>query len=97
MQTPVRNTLRWILSNTKFPHSHHDIAEFFDVKFYPYDPVGADPIFAAVSKKHVCQLIRFFVLKMRPVYHLLTLPERSLFAVCHRLKAIRTLASLLES
>ncbi|ROW05293.1 hypothetical protein VSDG_00133 [Cytospora chrysosperma] len=32
--------------------------EFFDVKFYPYDPVGADPIFAAVSKKHVvvCRL-----------------------------------------
>ena len=29
-------------------------AEFFDVKFYPYNPVGADPIFAAVSKKHVC-------------------------------------------
>lgn len=28
-------------------------SEFFDVKFYPYDPVGSDPIFAAVSKKHV--------------------------------------------
>ncbi|KAG6365967.1 hypothetical protein INS49_000143 [Diaporthe citri] len=27
--------------------------EFFDVKFYPYDPDGADPVFAAVSKKHV--------------------------------------------
>lgn len=30
--------------------------EFFDVKFYPYDPDGADPIFAAVSKKHVRRL-----------------------------------------
>jgi polycomb protein EED len=23
------------------------------VKFYPYNPVGANPVFAAVSKKHV--------------------------------------------
>ncbi|KAK3940677.1 Polycomb protein eed-A [Diplogelasinospora grovesii] len=32
--------------------------EFFDVKFYPYSPPGAAPIFAAVSKKHVvvCRL-----------------------------------------
>ncbi|TPX06981.1 uncharacterized protein E0L32_011126 [Thyridium curvatum] len=32
--------------------------EFFDVKFYPYNPVGSNPIFAAVSKKHVvvCRL-----------------------------------------
>ncbi|KAJ9131177.1 Polycomb protein esc [Pleurostoma richardsiae] len=32
--------------------------EFFDVKFYPYNPASADPIFAAVSKKHVvvCRL-----------------------------------------
>lgn len=28
-------------------------AEFFDVKFYPYNPEGAPPIFAAISKKHV--------------------------------------------
>ena len=27
--------------------------EFFDVKFYPYNPPGAPPVFAAVSKKHV--------------------------------------------
>jgi polycomb protein EED len=27
--------------------------EFFDVKFYPYNPPGAPPIFAATSKKHV--------------------------------------------
>lgn len=30
------------------------VLEFFDVKFYPFDPLGTDPIFAAVSKKHVC-------------------------------------------
>ncbi|KAK3898264.1 WD40-repeat-containing domain protein [Staphylotrichum tortipilum] len=35
-----------------------DLAEFFDVKFYPYNPPGAPPIFAATSKKHavVCRL-----------------------------------------
>ncbi|CAN8102268.1 unnamed protein product [Discula destructiva] len=34
--------------------------EFFDVKFYPYDPDGTDPIFAAVSKKHIliCRLMQ---------------------------------------
>ncbi|KAJ4300475.1 hypothetical protein N0V88_003150 [Collariella sp. IMI 366227] len=30
-----------------------DLAEFFDVKFYPYNPPGSPPIFAAMSKKHV--------------------------------------------
>ncbi|KAH7133473.1 WD40-repeat-containing domain protein [Dactylonectria macrodidyma] len=32
--------------------------EFFDVKFCPYQPLDCDPIFAAVSKKHVviCRL-----------------------------------------
>ncbi|KAH8764220.1 WD40-repeat-containing domain protein [Diaporthe sp. PMI_573] len=32
--------------------------EFFDVKFYPHNPDGADSVFAAVSKKHilVCRL-----------------------------------------
>ncbi|KAK4678044.1 hypothetical protein QC764_304080 [Podospora pseudoanserina] len=30
-----------------------DLAEFFDVKFYPYNPPGAPPVFAATSKKHV--------------------------------------------
>ncbi|KAK8029055.1 Polycomb protein eed-B [Apiospora marii] len=27
--------------------------QFFDVKFFPYLPAGEDPIFAAVSKKHI--------------------------------------------
>ncbi|KAK3368954.1 WD40-repeat-containing domain protein [Lasiosphaeria ovina] len=32
--------------------------EFFDIKFYPYNPAGASPIFGAVSKKHavICRL-----------------------------------------
>ncbi|KAK3352356.1 WD40-repeat-containing domain protein [Lasiosphaeria hispida] len=32
--------------------------EFFDVKFYPYSPIGSSPVFAAASKKHivVCRL-----------------------------------------
>lgn len=44
---------------TSNPHSavftcaHNCSLEFFDVKFYPYDPDGAEPVFAAVSKKHV--------------------------------------------
>ncbi|KAL2127691.1 hypothetical protein VTI74DRAFT_10306 [Chaetomium olivicolor] len=35
-----------------------DLAEFFDVKFYPYNPPGSPPIFAATSKKHavICRL-----------------------------------------
>jgi hypothetical protein len=33
--------------------------EFFDVKFYPYNPDGAAPIFAIVSKKHVSKLPLF--------------------------------------
>ncbi|GAB1318790.1 hypothetical protein MFIFM68171_09000 [Madurella fahalii] len=35
-----------------------DLAEFFDVKFYPYNPPGTPPIFAATSKKHavICRL-----------------------------------------
>ncbi|KAL8381520.1 hypothetical protein RB595_005675 [Gaeumannomyces hyphopodioides] len=43
-----------------FEDDHHlldddsrDSGEFFDVKFYPYNPPGSPPIFAAVSKKHV--------------------------------------------
>lgn len=28
-------------------------AEFFDVKFCPFQPLDCDPVFAAVSKKHV--------------------------------------------
>ncbi|KAF4982083.1 hypothetical protein FZEAL_2235 [Fusarium zealandicum] len=30
-----------------------NIAEFFDVKFCPYQPLDSNPVFAAVSKKHV--------------------------------------------
>ncbi|KAK3491705.1 WD40-repeat-containing domain protein [Neurospora crassa] len=38
----------------KDPVSGESIAhEFFDVKFYPYNPVGAPPVFAIASKKHV--------------------------------------------
>ncbi|KAK0735911.1 WD40-repeat-containing domain protein [Apiosordaria backusii] len=37
-----------------------DLAEFFDVKFYPYSPPGSPPVFAATSKKHVvvCRLVQ---------------------------------------
>ena len=39
--------------------------EFFDVKLYPYDPDGADPVFAAVSKKHVRRLSSRSQLRLR--------------------------------
>ncbi|KAG8414292.1 hypothetical protein J3459_014885 [Metarhizium acridum] len=34
------------------------LPEFFDIKFCPYQPLDCDPVFAAVSKKHivVCKL-----------------------------------------
>lgn len=46
-------------------HAHEPLLEFFDVKFYPYDPDGADPVFAAVSKKHVRRLSSRSQLRMR--------------------------------
>lgn len=33
--------------------SHDQDTEFFDAKFYPYLEEGEDPVFAAVSKKHI--------------------------------------------
>lgn len=41
-------------------NTNNQSPEFFDVKFYPYDPVGSAPLFAAVSKKHVviCLLLQ---------------------------------------
>ncbi|KAH6607893.1 WD40 repeat-like protein [Trichoderma cornu-damae] len=41
--------------NTKAPHS-----QFFDVKFCPYQPLDHEPVFAAISKKHVviCRLTK---------------------------------------
>ncbi|KAF7543260.1 hypothetical protein G7Z17_g10878 [Cylindrodendrum hubeiense] len=45
-------------NDTAFLDSDDNVAEFFDVKFCPYQPLDCDPIFAAVSKKHVviCKL-----------------------------------------
>jgi polycomb protein EED len=40
-------------NDTKFLGHEDNVAEFFDVKFCPYQPLDQDPIFAAVSKKHV--------------------------------------------
>ncbi|KAI0099908.1 WD domain-containing protein [Nemania sp. FL0031] len=45
--------------------------EFFDVKFYPYSADDHDPIFAAVSKKHV--VIYRLSNKINPPYELVTL------------------------
>ncbi|KAK7423774.1 hypothetical protein QQZ08_008929 [Neonectria magnoliae] len=45
-------------NDTAFLNNEDNVAEFFDVKFCPYQPLDCDPIFAAVSKKHVviCRL-----------------------------------------
>lgn len=45
-------------NDTGFLDNDDNVAEFFDVKFCPYQPLDCDPIFAAVSKKHVviCRL-----------------------------------------
>ncbi len=41
--------------------------EFYDVKFYPYSPEGSNPIFAAVTKQHVCDsLVCFLPSRFRP-------------------------------
>ncbi|TDZ16591.1 Polycomb protein esc [Colletotrichum orbiculare MAFF 240422] len=44
--------------DTKHLSQDDTVPEFFDVKFCPYQPLDATPIFAAVSKKHiiVCRL-----------------------------------------
>ncbi|KAK6948504.1 hypothetical protein Daesc_010271 [Daldinia eschscholtzii] len=45
--------------------------EFFDVKFYPYGDVTHDPVFAAVSKKHI--VIYRLSSKITPPYELVQL------------------------
>ncbi|KAL0944209.1 embryonic ectoderm development protein [Colletotrichum truncatum] len=44
--------------DTRYLSQDDTVPEFFDVKFCPYQPLDARPIFAAVSKKHivVCRL-----------------------------------------
>ncbi|KAI5866674.1 WD40 repeat-like protein [Durotheca rogersii] len=45
--------------------------EFFDVKFYPYGDVTHDPVFAAISKKHI--VIYRLSTKANPPYELIQL------------------------
>ncbi|PNH34054.1 hypothetical protein BJF96_g2444 [Verticillium dahliae] len=44
--------------DTRFLSQEDNVPEYFAVQFCPYQPVDADPVFAAVSKKHVllCRL-----------------------------------------
>ncbi|ROT38737.1 WD40 repeat-like protein [Sodiomyces alkalinus F11] len=44
--------------DTRFLSQEDNVPEYFDVQFCPYQPLDADPVFAAVSKKHVvvCRL-----------------------------------------
>lgn len=39
--------------DTSYLAEDDPVPEFFDVKFCPYQPLNARPVFAAVSKKHV--------------------------------------------
>ncbi|KAK7996906.1 hypothetical protein PG989_004946 [Apiospora arundinis] len=60
---PVTQNNEWDLPRLKisigFEDDSHNLSgadkdtEFFDVKFFPYLEAGEDPIFAAVSKKHI--------------------------------------------
>ncbi|PHH75875.1 hypothetical protein CDD83_4347 [Cordyceps sp. RAO-2017] len=45
-------------NDTRFLEYDDSVAEFFDVKFCPFQPLDRDPVFAAVSKKHIviCRL-----------------------------------------
>ncbi|KAG5983849.1 hypothetical protein E4U55_006999 [Claviceps digitariae] len=45
-------------NDTRYLDRDDNVAEFFDVKFCPYQPLDQDAVFAAVSKKHifVCRL-----------------------------------------
>ncbi|KND86862.1 Polycomb protein esc [Tolypocladium ophioglossoides CBS 100239] len=40
-------------NDTRFLEYDDNVAEFFDVKFCPFQPLDCDPVFAAVSKKHI--------------------------------------------
>lgn len=45
-------------NDTRFLGFDDNVAEFFDVKFCPFQPLDCDPVFAAISKKHIvlCRL-----------------------------------------
>lgn len=47
----VSGTIKSTVGQKKLLMTEHS-AEFFDVKFCPYQPLDRDPVFAAVSKKH---------------------------------------------
>src|SRR4051812_45862758 len=54
----LRSTFLFIEDPKFISPEEQQAEEFFDVKFYPYNPEGALPIFAAISRKHivVCRL-----------------------------------------
>ncbi|KAK3318340.1 WD40-repeat-containing domain protein [Apodospora peruviana] len=67
-KTPAPDTSEWDLPRLRASFSMQDdwknpvddqaAQEFFDVKFYPYNPIDVSAVFAACSKKHVvvCRL-----------------------------------------
>lgn len=77
IRTPVRSIPTANSTRLCSLHAHDSLLEFFDVKFYPYDPDGADPVFAAVSKKHVRRLSSRSQLWMRLLYRALACDRAS--------------------
>ncbi|KAM0443726.1 hypothetical protein ACHAO4_010470 [Trichoderma viride] len=59
-ELPKLRTSFSLENDTRFLGSDDNIAEFFDVKFCPYQPLDHEPVFAAISKKHViiCRLTK---------------------------------------
>ncbi|KAH8127255.1 WD40 repeat-like protein [Trichoderma asperelloides] len=59
-ELPKLRTSFSLENDTRFLSSDDNIAEFFDVKFCPYQPLDHEPVFAAISKKHViiCRLTK---------------------------------------
>ncbi|KJZ78103.1 hypothetical protein HIM_02740 [Hirsutella minnesotensis 3608] len=47
-------------NDTRFLGNDDNVAEFFDVKFCPFQALDCEPVFAAVSKKHIvlCRVLR---------------------------------------
>lgn len=55
-----RNVRSTSQDNIRCKETHTDTQtadpEFYDVKFYPYNPPGSNPVFAIVAKNHVSTL-----------------------------------------
>lgn len=60
--------------------------EFFDVKFYPYSPPGSNPVFAAVSKRHIfiCRLTQTKDANPCEIIRVIQDDDVRLYCICYR-------------